>query len=89
MAISRQSPIILYLIIVLGFVLGFLYNSQTDPASSAPAVLAKFQTTSLKGLDTLRIDYSILEQPQFRELKIFGQLPVQASGGGTSDPFQR
>jgi len=89
MAPSRQSPIILYLIMVLGFVLGFLYNSQMDPSAAAPALLPKFQITSLKGLDTLRIDYSILEQSQFKELRIFGQLPVQASNGGSSDPFQR
>jgi len=84
----KQSPVLLYLIMLLGFVLGFLYNSQTDPTASVPAVPAQFQLTSLQGLQNLKIDYSVLASDQFKQLRIFGQLPVQVSGGGKSDPFQ-
>lgn len=84
----KQSKAILYLIILLGFVVGFLYNSQSDPTATVPPVSAKHQLTTLSGLDTLLIDYSVLSNPQFQELRVFGQLPVQATGGGKSDPFQ-
>lgn len=84
----RKSPILLYLVMTLGFVVGFLYNNQTDPTASVPPVSPKFQLASLKGLDTLSIDYSILGQAQFQELKVFGQIPVQPGIGGKTDPFQ-
>ena len=83
----RKSPILLYLIMTLGFVVGFLYNNQLDPTANISPVSPKFQLTSLKGLDALNIDYSILGQPQFQQLKVFGQIPVQPGAGGKTDPF--
>jgi hypothetical protein len=85
---TRQSPLILYLIMILGFVAGFLYNGQADPTAVVPPLSPKLQATALKGLETVRVDYSVLAQPQFQELRIFGQLPVQPGVGGKSDPFQ-
>ena len=79
---------LLYLIMLLGFVLGFLYNSQFDPTASVTPVKPTFQLASLKGLDTLKVDYSLLTNPQFKDLKVFGQLPVKVEGGGKTDPFQ-
>ncbi len=84
----RKSPILLYLIMTLGFVVGFLYDSQTDPTANVEPILPKYQLASLRGLDTLNIDYSILNQPQFQALKVFGQIPVQPGAGGKTDPFQ-
>ena len=85
---NRKSPILLYLIMTLGFVVGFLYNNQADPSANVAPVSPKFQLASLKGLDTLKIDYSILNQPQFQQLRVFGQIPVQPGAGGKTDPFQ-
>lgn len=84
----KQSPTLLYLIILLGIVVGYLYNSQTDPSASVPPVPAKDQLTSLQPFTNLKIDYSLLTSDQFRQLRIFGELPVQAQAGGKSDPFR-
>jgi hypothetical protein len=84
----RQSPLVLYLVMVFGFALGWLYVSQTDPARSVPQVPAALQLTTLRQLQNLKIDFSILSDPQFQELRAHGELPVQAGAGGRADPFQ-
>lgn len=84
----KQSPTLLYLIILLGVVLGYLYNSQTDPTASVPTVPPKDQLTTLQPFTNLKIDYSLLTSNQFQQLKIFGELPVQPQAGGRSDPFR-
>jgi hypothetical protein len=84
----KQSPLLLYLIMVLGLVLGFLYNSQTDPAAEVTPVPIDLQLTTLQSLDGLKIDYALLESEQFRQLRVFGQLPVDPNGGGKEDPFR-
>lgn len=84
----KQSPVLLYLIMLLGFVLGFVYNNQLDPSAGVPAVPAQFQLTSLKALQNLKIDYSLVSSDQFRQLRIFGQLPVPPQTGGKGDLFQ-
>jgi hypothetical protein len=88
MAPIKQSPLILYLVMLLGLVLGFLYNSQSDPAASVPAVPANLQLTTLRGLDGLKVDYTVLESDQFEQLRVFGELPVDPDGGGKENPFQ-
>jgi len=88
MATAKQSPMLLYLIMMLGLVVGFLYNSQADPASEVTPVPANFQLISLKGLENLRIDYTALQSEAFRSLRTYGELPVQAGSGGKTNPFQ-
>lgn len=88
MASLRQSPLLLYLIMLLGFVLGFLYNNQLDPSAHVPAIPPNFQLTSLKSLENLKIDYSVLSNDQFKQLKIYGQLPVPVQPGGKDDLFR-
>ena len=85
---NKQSPIILYLIMLLGVVLGFLYTSQVNPAAQVPPVPANYELTSMRGLDTLKIDYSMFSSEQFQQLRIFGSLPVQPQSGGKTDPFR-
>lgn len=79
---------LLYLIILLGFVVGFLYNSQSDPTASVPQVDARYQLTSLRGLDRAHVDSAIMQTEQFKELRVFGQLPVRPTAGGKDNPFQ-
>ena len=88
MASFKQSSTLLYLIILLGVVLGYLYNSQSDPTSSVPVVPAKDQLTTLQPFTSLKIDYSLLTSNQVRQLQVFGELPVQTQAGGKSDPFR-
>jgi hypothetical protein len=88
MATSRQSPVLLYLIMVLGLVLGFLYTTQTDPASSVQPVESRYQLTSMRGLENIRIDYSLLSTEQFQQLRTFGAFPLTPESGGSGNPFQ-
>ena len=88
MSSFKQSSTLLYLIILLGLVLGYLYNSQSDPTASVPVVSAKNQLSSLQQFTNLKIDYSLLTSTQFKQLQIFGELPVQTQAGGKSDPFR-
>lgn len=88
MAFNKQSPVLLYLIMLLGFVLGFLYNSQLDPSSAVEPISSKFLLTSMRGLENLKIDYTILTSQQFQSLEVFGQLPVPVQAGGNDDPFR-
>jgi hypothetical protein len=88
MASPRQSQALYYLIMLLGLVGGFLYNSQRDPAADVTPVPPALQITSLRGLETLRIDYAVLESDQFRQLQVYGELPVDPGTGGKDDPFQ-
>jgi len=88
MAGSRQSSLILYLIMVFGFALGWLYVGQSDQSALAPQVPAALQLTTLKQVQNLKIDFSILSDPQFRALRAYGELPVQPGAGGKENPFQ-
>jgi hypothetical protein len=88
MATVKSSPIILYLIVILGAVLGWLYNNSVDPSADVPAIAVANQMVSLRGLDSLNIDYSLMDTAQFQALRVYGELPVRAEGGGSSNPFQ-
>ncbi len=88
MAIAdKKSPLIQYLIILLGFILGYMYTSQSDPTANVPAIDVKFQS-SVKALSSLNIDFSLLTRPQFQDLRVFGDYPVQPGTGGKTNPFQ-
>lgn len=84
----RQSKLLLYLIMVFGLVLGYLFNSQSDPTAAVPPLSARLQLSSLAGLKDVKIDESILTNEAFTSLQIFGELPVRSTGGGRDNPFQ-
>lgn len=88
MPTSRNNALILYLIMLFGFALGWLYIGQADPARNVAPVPAALQLTTLRQLQNLRIDFSILSDPQFSNLRAYGELPVQAGSGGKTNPFQ-
>lgn len=88
MAIQKQGKVLLYVIILFGFVMGYLYNMQSDPAAAVPVLDNRFQLTSLKNLQGARIDESVFSSEQYKALRVFGSLPVQAGGGGKDNPFQ-
>jgi hypothetical protein len=80
--------VFLYLIILLGLVAGYLYQSQIDPSADVPPVELKLQASSMQGLEDLTIDFSILSDPRISSLRVFGELPVRPSGEGTDNPFR-
>ena len=84
----KQSSLMLYLVMILGLALGFFYNSQSDPALEIPVISTANQLTSLKGLENLKIDYSLFENPSFQSLRVFGELPVRTQSGGKTNLFQ-
>ncbi len=88
MPTGQQSKLLLYLIMSLGLVLGFLYSSQSDPTAAVPALDNRFALSSLKALGSARIDDTVLTSDEFKALKVFGSLPVPTTGGGKDNPFQ-
>jgi len=88
MATTKQSKVLLYVIMLFGFVTGYLYTMQSDPEAAVPVLDNRFQLTSLKSLEGARIDQSVFSSEQYKALRIFGSLPVQAGGGGKDNPFQ-
>lgn len=84
---TQQNKLILYLIILLGLVGGYLYNAQFDPIEVVPALPAGITPAGLSTFRTLQIDYSVLQNPEFGSLRIFGEFPVPTSAPGKSNPF--
>ena len=84
----RQSPVVPLLIVFLGFVMGWFYNSQVDTTLNIEPVPINYQLGSLSNLEHITIDYSALASDQFRQLQVFGDLPVSAQADGKSNPFQ-
>lgn len=84
----RQSALLGYLIMALGLMGGFLYYSQMDFSGDVPTLEQRHQLANMKGLESLKIDYRILQNEEFQQLKIFGQTTVPAQGSGKTNPFQ-
>jgi hypothetical protein len=72
----------------LGLMGGFLYYSQLDFSSDVPPLEQRHQMASMKGLESLKIDYRILKNEEFQQLKIFGQTTVKPQVSGKDNPFQ-
>ena len=79
---------LLYLIMVFGFVLGYIYSAQSDPTAVVPVLDPRFQLASIKNLQSARIDQTLFTSDQFKALRVFGSLPVQPGSGGKDDPFR-
>lgn len=88
MPTQKQSPVLLYLIMVFGFVMGYLYNMQFDAVAAVPVLDNRFQVSSLKNLESARIDTSIFSSEQYKALRVFGSLPVVPGTGGKDNPFR-
>lgn len=72
----------------LGLLGGFLYYSQLDFSSAVPAIEQRHQIANMKGLENLKIDYRVLKNDEFQQLRIFGQTTVSPQGSGKDNPFQ-
>ncbi len=88
MPTTKPSRILLYVIMLFGFIMGYLYTMQSDPVAAVPVLDNRFLLTSLRNLESARIDQSVFSSEQYKSLRIFGSLPVQAGSGGKDNPFQ-
>lgn len=84
-----QSNMVLGFIIFMGLVIGYLgYSSQ----SSEPLVIIGPPDTdpgSVEMFSGFSIDFSVLENPEYRALEVFGESPVNPDfTGERQDPFE-
>ena len=85
---ETQSRLIVGLVIIVGLVGGFLYSSQLDPTAAVPPLPSNVNVQSLAPYKTLHIDFTVLNNPRYQELRIIGQNPVPTTAPGKSNPFQ-
>lgn len=85
---TQQSKLILYLIILVGLIGGYMYNVQFDPQDVVPELPLGISQAALSTLGSLKIDYRVLQNPDFENLRIFGEFPVPTSAPGKRNPFQ-
>ena len=83
---KRTNPTILALVVVLGFMLGYLYYQGIAGESSVSDVLPVIDPKFLSFKD-MQFNLSVLDGASFRELKTYGEYPVQPGVTGRSDPF--
>lgn len=85
---NNQTILIVSLIFVLGFAVGYFYYSQwAVPARTPvepPPVAAK---DDLRKFENLKIDFSILDNKKYKGLEIFGESPVNPGATGKKDMF--
>ena len=69
----------------LGVVGGYFYQTQFGTAyvvEAAPDVGGDLRT-----FRSIKIDFSILERPEYKNLQIFGESPVTPGQSGKINPF--
>ena len=85
---NNQTTLIIALIIVLGFAVGYFYYSQwVVPARvlvEPPPIAGR---DDLKTFENLKIDFSILDNKRYKALEIFGESPVNPGITGKKDIF--
>jgi len=85
---SANTKLFIALIIVLGLAGGYLYYSQVIVVNEAPiAAPATGGRTSLSTYKDLHIDFSTFDDPTYKALVVFGQVPVSPGVTGKKDVF--
>jgi hypothetical protein len=86
-----QNKIILYLIIVLGFIAGYYYDTSFNIPGPVPLPASIVQRE--KGADALapfkdlKIDFSILDNNRYKKLQVYGEQPVNPGQTGKRNLF--
>lgn len=82
-----QSKVVLVFIVLLGLIIGYLSYSQ----SREPLVIVGPSDSGADSIELFRelyLDFSILDDPDFKALEIFGESPVDPGvTGERKDPF--
>lgn len=84
-----RSRLILGLVVLMGFVFGYLtYSGADDPTS---ALLIKEPVTNDKdwnSFQTFKIDFEILDDERYKALQVYGENPVYPGiVGDRENPF--
>lgn len=90
MAQTRQSKLILYLIMTVGLVAGYLYGAppQDQPVVPYPAAVREaLAKDTLRQFATMSLRYDALDGDRFKALRIFGEYPVTPGAGGKTNIF--
>lgn len=85
---NNQNILMLTLIIVLGFGVGYFYYSQwtvPDRVPIEPPLISG--KDDLKAFESLKINFSILDDNKYKALEIFGESPVSPGVTGKKDIF--
>ena len=83
---QRSSTFVLILIVLIGFVGGYVLRSF-GMGSSSLAVINPEEQSHFHKLAALKIDFSLLDSLVYRKLQQFGQFPIDASTPGKRDIF--
>ena len=83
-----NNRLIPYLLILVGLVGGYFYSSSLDPTAGVPLIPSNVAVSDLAQKKRLKVNYSILENEAYEDLRIFGPYPVPTSAPGKSNPFQ-
>ncbi len=85
---NNQSLLIISLIIVLGFALGYFYYSGWAVPARVPIEPSPVsEKDNLKMFEHLKIDFSILDNRKYKALEVFGESPVNPGITGKKDLF--
>jgi hypothetical protein len=85
---QQQSKLIPYLLILLGFAGGWYYYSQAG-SNFAVAPIPQEGRDDLRVFKNLRIDFAMLESPQYKHLRLYGEFPISKGVAGKTDPFAK
>jgi len=84
---GSTNPLILGLIVLLGFASGyFLYSQGSGEVQELP-LPALIADPSYPKFKDVHFNFSLFTDKQFQSLKIFGEYPLQAGATGKQDLF--
>lgn len=85
---STTTRLYVALIIIVGLAAGYLFYSQwIKPTETAtpPSPISSHDT--LASFQSLKIDFSVFTSPAYKNLNIFGEVPVNPGITGKKDLF--
>jgi|GEM_PF-3184087 len=88
MPIIQENKILLYLIMIAGLILGFLYAGSADLSANVLQLEQRYRTAQLQGLRTARVDDSLVKSQIFQSLRIFGASVIESTQGSTTNLFE-
>lgn len=87
MATKTTSPVIVILIIVLGFIVGYFYYSSTKQTVDIP-IDPKINDVAYLKFKTLSFNLAFLQQEKYSSLKMIGDRTINPGVTGKTNLFQ-